>query len=174
MRTLYACVIFLSVNSIALQAWADDYPTAGLVYHTKENSSLEYHCTKRDEVLDCEFTQISVRTKAKPEDLAKRLADAKAQLPAAIKDAASTKSCKATQIMGDVLEEFEHRSRPQKAFLNKGAALRQSPIFQSMSLSWYRPLALSRSTRLAVNPGVALAILSAPASTRGYNRLLAT
>jgi hypothetical protein len=45
MRTLYAGVIFLCVSSIALQAWADDYPTAGLLYNTKENSSLEYHCT---------------------------------------------------------------------------------------------------------------------------------
>ena len=107
MRTLYAGVIFLCVSSIALQAWADDYPTAGLVYNTKENSSLEYHCTKRDELLECELTQISVRKKAKPEDLAKQLAHAKAQLPEAIKEVASTESCKSTHIMGEVLEGIQ-------------------------------------------------------------------
>jgi len=58
----------------AASAMSDVVPSSGIVYNTKETSSLVYNCVNnRDNSLDCDFTQTSVRKKAKPQDLEARL-----------------------------------------------------------------------------------------------------
>ena len=136
MRKLYAGVILFGISTaIGLPSWAGglEYPTSGIVYNTKENSSLTYHCTKREQLLECEFTQMSVRKKAKPEDLAKRLADAKKQLPAAIKEAASPESCKSTLILGDVLEGIQTPEQAAES-MPKGTLTDKAEFIRSMSV----------------------------------------
>ncbi len=57
---------------------ADETPSSGIVYNTKEIHSLVYFCEKsQDNFLDCEFTQTRVRKKAKAEDLKSRLDEAR-------------------------------------------------------------------------------------------------
>lgn len=59
-------------------ALADEAPSSGIVYNTRETNSLVYICKKiRDDLLDCEFTQTRVRKKAKAEDLKGRLDEAR-------------------------------------------------------------------------------------------------
>jgi hypothetical protein len=56
----FLSVIFFAAAAIA----AEDYPTLGLVYNTTENSSLTYQChLERDNRLECDFIQSSVRIK---------------------------------------------------------------------------------------------------------------
>jgi len=59
-------------------AVADQTPSSGIVYNTKESNSLVYFCAiSRDNSLDCEFTQTRVRKKAKAKDLKTRIDQAR-------------------------------------------------------------------------------------------------
>ena len=63
-------------------AIAEEMPTSGIVYNTKETNSLVYFCEKnRGNTLDCDFTQTRVRKKAKAEDLKTRLDQARKGFP---------------------------------------------------------------------------------------------
>jgi hypothetical protein len=76
-------------------AEAEERPTAGMVYHTTENSSLKYFCEDLDaEHIECEFTQVSIRQKAKPEDLEKRLKHLDENYAAAKKEFKDANFCK--------------------------------------------------------------------------------
>ena len=47
-----------------------DVPLVGLLYNTSEATSLTYQCRETDpNTIDCEFQQVTVRRKAKIEDL---------------------------------------------------------------------------------------------------------
>lgn len=62
----------------AVSAMADEEPSSGIVYNTKETHSLVYFCEKnRNNSLDCEFIQTSVRKKANAQDLKSRLDEAR-------------------------------------------------------------------------------------------------
>lgn len=59
-------------------AIASEAPTVGLLYNTKETHSLTYRCVNRESnLLDCEFTQSSVRRLTSPENLPEKLIKAK-------------------------------------------------------------------------------------------------
>ena len=65
-------------SSCVTSVSAQDAPSVGLLYNTKEIHSLVYRCeSARGSTIECEFTQTSVRKKAKPEDLVARLKEAR-------------------------------------------------------------------------------------------------
>jgi hypothetical protein len=68
--------IVVGANSIAE---GQDAPNVGIVYNTKEVSSITYRCTANGATLDCEFNQSSVRLKAQPSDLQARIDEAQKQ-----------------------------------------------------------------------------------------------
>lgn len=116
MRTLIL-LFLLSMQSICSAYAADEFPTNGLLYNTKETSSLVYSCEKMsDGFLECEFTQTSVRKKLKAKDLDKKLKEAEEQFPGALKDLTSDKECESMQNMlgafedGRTLEEIAETS----------------------------------------------------------------
>ncbi|PWT85502.1 MAG: hypothetical protein C5B58_02965 [Acidobacteria bacterium] len=62
---------------------AGDRPSFGIVHDTKEESGLKFNCSQTawDEV-QCEFSQIIVSKKAKPNELEKKLEEARQQFRA--------------------------------------------------------------------------------------------
>lgn len=66
---------------------AESYPTMGLLYNTKEDSSLTYDCTKKSETqMTCDFIQVAVRKESKPEKLGDVITKAKAGYAEAVKE----------------------------------------------------------------------------------------
>lgn len=87
--------ILLAFGFVASTACAENAPTFGTVYNQREDSSLTYTCTPQGaQRLRCDFIQTSITKKAKPEDLEKRLADARKAYPNVVKDLADTERCK--------------------------------------------------------------------------------
>lgn len=107
-RVLAACGVWLlGVTSVLA---ADETPSVGLLYNTKETHSLVYRCQQdRDATLDCEFIQTAIRKKAKPEELASKLEQARKEFRGGIKWSAD--ECKSYSQMVDVLEG---RKKPPK------------------------------------------------------------
>lgn len=90
---------------------AGEVPTVGLLYNTKETSSLTYSCEQdRDRSLECEFTQTAVRKKAKPEDLDSKLKQGRDEFRGGVE--ISTEECKTNNEMVEVLEG--HRKPPKE------------------------------------------------------------
>ena len=99
----------------------NDYPTTGMVYNTKEDSSITFNCTKTtDKFLDCDLVQTAVRKKTKASDWSKKLAEAKKQMPDAIKDISKDKIC---DWVGSTVQVLEGKLTPEQAAENapKGA-----------------------------------------------------
>jgi hypothetical protein len=89
---------------------AEEVPSVGLLYNTKETHSMVYRCQQnRDNSLDCEFTQTAVRKKAKPEDLNSKLNQARKEFRGGAKN--SAEECKMFNELVDVLEG---RKKPPK------------------------------------------------------------
>lgn len=108
-------IVNISILFFGLVAKADDKPNIGLLYNTKENSSLTYTCVQSEAVLKCEFVQVNVRKKANLEDLSKKLVEAKKQFPSALKDLSSENICAPMSI---VLSVLEGKQAPEKAAEN--------------------------------------------------------
>lgn len=90
--------------------WADEVPSVGLLYNTKETHSLVYRCQRnQNSSLDCEFTQTVVRNKANQEDLNSKLNHAREEFRGGSK--ISTEECKTFNELIDVLEG---RKKPSK------------------------------------------------------------
>ena len=71
-----------------------EYPTLGMAYNLREDSSITYSCKRvPDRTLECEFVQTSIRKKSRAEELTKKLSDAKKQFPDAVKNIAKDKIC---------------------------------------------------------------------------------
>ncbi len=94
----------------ASSASAEEAPSTGLLYNTKEAHSLVYRCQQNlDNSLDCEFTQTAVRKKTKPDDLNFKLNQAREEFRAGVKMSAD--ECKMYKDMNDV---FEGRKKAPK------------------------------------------------------------
>jgi hypothetical protein len=80
---------------VAFGAAAADYPTTGMLYNQREDSSLTYTCTLQQgqQRLRCEFIQTAVSKKARPEDLEKKLDEARKNYPGAVKTFSDPKEC---------------------------------------------------------------------------------
>jgi hypothetical protein len=90
-------------------ALAEDVPRIGLLWNTKEVSSMLYECKQNtDKSLDCEFTQTSVRKNAKPEELDSKLKQAREEFRKGGFNL-SDDDCKWP---GDVIEILEGRKKP--------------------------------------------------------------
>lgn len=82
---------------------AEEIPTTGLLYNTKETHSLVYGCQlSNDNFLNCEFIQTSVRKKARPEDLNSKLNEAREYFRKGEK--ISAEDCAMYKDLVDVLE----------------------------------------------------------------------
>ena len=82
---------------------AGEVPTVGLLYNTKETSSLTYSCEQdQDRSLECEFIQTAVRKKAKPEHLDSKLKQGRDEFRGGVD--ISTDECKTNNEMVEVLE----------------------------------------------------------------------
>lgn len=106
--TMFAVVGIWLVG--ASSASAEEAPSTGLLYNTKEAHSLVYRCQQNlDNSLDCEFTQTAVRKKTKPDDLNFKLNQAREEFRAGVKMSAD--ECKMYKDMNDV---FEGRKKAPK------------------------------------------------------------
>lgn len=114
MKKLHVFCMFLIFSTLSSQAFAgDEYPTTGIVYNTKEDSSIIYDCTKvQNGTLECEFVQTAVRKKTKAADLKKKLEEARKELPNALKELSSEKSC---DWMSASLAVLEGKNTAEKA-----------------------------------------------------------
>lgn len=66
--------ILVATLGFCRSAHSQDYPTTGLVFNTRENSSITYICElNANKRLECEFNQTSVRKAAKPEEWVEEL-----------------------------------------------------------------------------------------------------
>jgi hypothetical protein len=81
MKKLPVILGALVVSVLSSQVFAaNEYPTTGLIYNTKEDSSITYNCTKmQNGLLECDFVQTSVRKKSKPTDMNEKIEQAKKQ-----------------------------------------------------------------------------------------------
>lgn len=69
-------IVFGAFLSADVSTAGDDWPTVGLVYNTKEASSIAYECSLTEQdLLECSLTQTTVRKKASMEDLEPKLAE---------------------------------------------------------------------------------------------------
>lgn len=81
-----------------------EYPSRGILYNTVESNWLTYTCSPPDNgKLTCEFSQTSVRIKAKAEDIQKKLEQAKEQFSSALEEIEDGESCKFFDLIADAL-----------------------------------------------------------------------
>lgn len=93
------CLFFTNIASAQSEA-----PATGMLYNTKEASLLTYDCKKLESgKLKCDFIQTSVRKKSKPEDIEKKIQEAKKQFPDALKEVSSEEICNQNLPFVDVL-----------------------------------------------------------------------
>ena len=74
---LLVAISMIVSPDIAVSASGDKSPDIGIVYNTTENSSITYNCSKDGDTLNCSFVQVSIRHKAKQEDLEDKLSKAR-------------------------------------------------------------------------------------------------
>jgi len=107
LQTTAKWVVIGCCLSTAGFAAGDDYPFRGLLYNTKEMSSLVYECHMgRDERLSCKFMQTRVRKKLKPEEVPNKIAEFD-NLP----DSEKMPTAKDCEEIPKMLEDFERRRK---------------------------------------------------------------
>lgn len=101
MRLWHLCFLGLFASA----ANASEYPTVGLVYNLKEDSSITYNCklSNANNRLYCDFIQTSVRKKAKVDELERKLADARVHYQQSLQRASEPKDCAVFSVMYLVL-----------------------------------------------------------------------
>lgn len=73
---------------------ADEKPSYGILYNTKESSGIWFECSEAGyDTLQCEFKQMSVFKKAQESELAKKIEEARQQFRAAPKEPMNAKEC---------------------------------------------------------------------------------
>ena len=105
--------------SASLSVAAEEYPTTGIVYNTKETHSLTYRCSlTKLEQLSCEFTQTAVRHKKNKEDLETETKELIAEFRTKGRDLIGEEFCANTPMMLDVLEGRMDPPAGKDALLN--------------------------------------------------------
>ncbi|RIX47594.1 MAG: hypothetical protein D3M94_07965 [Rhodocyclales bacterium GT-UBC] len=98
---------------ISLPSWAQEFPTVGLLYNTKEAHSLSYRCSMlAPSKMECEFVQTAIRRKGDPNTLARLIEQSKREFRSG-KQFASAKDCQAYGEMVDVLEGRKKAPLPE-------------------------------------------------------------
>ncbi len=103
--------VLVSLLVLPLNAVAQDAPDSGIVYNTKENSSITYQCQRSGAEMLCDFSQVAVRKEANPDELPAKLAEARAQFR---RDGSGVTpgDCKAADEMGAVLQGKKQAPKP--------------------------------------------------------------
>lgn len=102
-------IFFSSLALLNCQAFAaEDLPNMGFLQSAKEAHSLTYHCQLDTEtsLLNCEFTQTTVRKKGNPEDLGTKLTKAREEFRGGTN--LSLEDC---AILHDTVEALEGRRK---------------------------------------------------------------
>jgi hypothetical protein len=96
------CVLLLSVGAISPGLAADERPTLGTLYNTKENHSLTYECLLTEGVLNCDFVQVSVRPKSDPATAQKYLESSRAEFRKGFDAQELDRNCKDLKKIEDI------------------------------------------------------------------------
>jgi peroxiredoxin len=133
-------ICFGSPSSVA----SDKYPTTGTVHNKLETSALNHDCSLQGQVLECDFTQMSVRQKKKPEDWPKE--KAKAQQEYSSSKGLSKQECQGyEQFLSALKTGRAPKGKDQKEFERSLALLQpeekqdQQSIISSMTDYCNRP-----------------------------------
>lgn len=103
-------IAILGVYSESSALSAEEMPTSGMVYNTKEASSITYSCRNGGiDTLECQITQTSVRKKASMADLEKHVSKAVDQFRKEGKAGLDNEVCGQ---MGEMLEILDGRRKP--------------------------------------------------------------
>jgi hypothetical protein len=109
-RFLVSVLVVLNSTCVLAQ---EEYPQTGIVYNIKEDSSITYSCVKKTEtLLECDLVQTAVRRKANASDLNKKLAEAKKQMPNAIKEISKDNTC---EWVGPIVQVLRGKITPEQA-----------------------------------------------------------
>lgn len=128
LKTSVSVVLILPI----VCAMADEVPTRGILYNTKEVSSLTFKCRQTNaDSLECDFAQASVRRKSKPEALPEKLKQAKAEF--AKGSAMSLEECKGARDLLDVLEG--KKKAPKEDALASMTAVEKKDMIQYAQLA---------------------------------------
>ena len=102
--------IFIAILSTIFTSHAiadDKQPLLGRVYNAKEDSFISYSCSiEKNNLMECKFEKTSLRKKAYPEELAKKIEDAKKEASEAQKNSEKD-SCKEVSVLRAILNGDE-------------------------------------------------------------------
>lgn len=131
MKSLSIIIIFIFVFISPL--YAQEHPTTGLIYNTKEVSSIVHFCYKRENnILHCRFTQTSVRKKADLLSYEELKAKAEESFENAKKDVSGDKSCGGIVLFSKVLQgEYTPEEAAEQAF-ESGAIVDKAAFISGM------------------------------------------
>ncbi len=115
MKHVFAVGLILLALGAFSGAWAAEAPTEGLLYNVEEDHSLSYSCTQKSDLLECSFTQVSVRKKAKPEELEEKLEEAKRQFPAILEMLNTDPQCNIQKNFRDFAAVLKGRKEPDES-----------------------------------------------------------
>lgn len=125
-KTIFAIAALMS---LAISHAQEAYPTRGLIYHTTENSSLQYDCKLLGQELHCDMTQTFVRQQVPQEKLAQR---SKELLDSLIKSEPRKGECDEISKTGQQLAEF--MKDPSKLPQESKEEFRRMPDAQKKSI----------------------------------------
>jgi hypothetical protein len=109
-------------------ALALEVPGVGLVYNTRENSSISYTCKRTaPNEIECELNQTAVRKKAKASELAEKLAAVKKEYATAKAEMTEAETCNSMAQMVDILEG---RAKPPKGDLSQFTAIERKDTLE--------------------------------------------
>lgn len=107
-KAIAAALVASACSAVATAE--SDHPSNGLLVGTKATHSLVYSCSPPEaERMECQFTQVMVRKKARPEDLPTAIDRAK---NAWVKSEMERPSAEACKLNGQLIEVLEGRAAP--------------------------------------------------------------
>lgn len=126
-RLLIGIMVTVMMNEVYCEPSA---PDVGVLYNTKDAASLVYKCQNKDELLECEFTQSSVRKSLKPENVQQAKKEMLDQYERLKRDA-TKESCNKLQALFDRADEKNRM--PKEVFQRAGKLLLEFCLNSSKS-----------------------------------------
>lgn len=129
-KNLIIVTTFLATSAMATNLMAYETPRSGMVYNTSESSALTYQCkNETNTLIECQFTQTSVRKKLKNTELSSAVTKAKSQFKNTVQE------CKGqTNEFLDILEG--RKEPPIKDSISKMSDLQKKDmlaVFRALS-----------------------------------------
>ena len=111
MRNIAIHIALLICSSIAI---ADDSrPTMGRVFNESEDSKIQYSCSLKSAVLECDFVQVSLSVRMGKEEAEKSVQDALAEFRKA-GDPSFNKQCAEVKNFEEYLKQYASRTYPKR------------------------------------------------------------